>query len=145
MADCDLVIETITEDLDAKKQVFAELDRVCGPDIILASNTSTLSLTELAGATTHPERVIGTALHLSRLQGGHGRNHPRTEDVGRDVRDGRNVRRKTPEQEGIMVYESPGFVTTRADLPADQRSDCTLLPEGVASAEDIDDGDADRL
>ncbi len=59
LTDCELVIETITEDLDSKKAVFEQLDRICGPDVILASNTSTLSLTELASVASRPERVIG--------------------------------------------------------------------------------------
>ena len=55
----ELVIETISEDIDSKRAVFDQLDRLCGPEVILASNTSTLSLTELAGVTAYPERVIG--------------------------------------------------------------------------------------
>jgi 3-hydroxybutyryl-CoA dehydrogenase len=56
---CELVIETISEDPEAKKEVFAQLDQVCPSHVILASNTSTLSLTELASSTMYPERVIG--------------------------------------------------------------------------------------
>ena len=59
LSECDLIIETITEDLSAKKSLFADLDQICPPHIILASNTSTLSLTELAADTRYPERVVG--------------------------------------------------------------------------------------
>ncbi|MFD2879239.1 3-hydroxyacyl-CoA dehydrogenase family protein [Paenibacillus rhizoplanae] len=59
LSSCDMVIETIVEDLEAKQKVFNQLDQVCPSHIILASNTSTLSLTELASSTMYPERVIG--------------------------------------------------------------------------------------
>ncbi|MFD2612063.1 3-hydroxyacyl-CoA dehydrogenase family protein [Paenibacillus gansuensis] len=137
LSDCDMVIETITEDLDAKKEIFRELDTVCGPNIILASNTSTLSLTELAGETSRPERVIG--LHFI---------HPVSKidlvEVIRGLKTSENTFTSTKDfveetlaKKSVMVYESPGFVTTRLI--------CTLinealhtLQEGVASAEDID-------
>lgn len=137
LAACDMIIETITEDLDEKKKVFAGLDRVCGPDVILASNTSTLSLTELANETAVPERVIG--LHFL---------HPVSKidlvEIIRGLKTSEQTFRVTKQfvenaiqKKGIMVYESPGFVTTRLI--------CTLinealhvLNEGVASAEDID-------
>ncbi len=59
LADCDLVIEAIVEELDAKRELFAELERICRPDAILATNTAALSVTEIAAATTSPERVVG--------------------------------------------------------------------------------------
>ena len=59
LADCDLVIEAIVEELDAKQSLFAELERLCRPDAVLATNTSALSVTEIAAATSSPERVIG--------------------------------------------------------------------------------------
>ena len=59
LADCDLVIEAIVEELEPKRALFAELDRICRPDAILATNTSALSVTEIASATTRPERVVG--------------------------------------------------------------------------------------
>ena len=57
--ECDLVIEAIVEELEPKRALFAELDRICRPDAILATNTSALSVTEIAAATTRPERVVG--------------------------------------------------------------------------------------
>jgi 3-hydroxybutyryl-CoA dehydrogenase len=59
LADCDVVIEAIVEELDAKREVFGVLERVCRPDAVLATNTSALSVTEIAGATSTPERVLG--------------------------------------------------------------------------------------
>ena len=59
LADCDLVIEAIVEELDAKRELFAELERICRADAVLATNTSALSVTEIAAATATPERVVG--------------------------------------------------------------------------------------
>lgn len=59
VADCDLVIESVVEDLATKSALFTELDQVCGPDTILATNTSTLAVTELAVATGRPDKVCG--------------------------------------------------------------------------------------
>ncbi|HEX7057068.1 MAG TPA: 3-hydroxyacyl-CoA dehydrogenase NAD-binding domain-containing protein [Bacilli bacterium] len=137
LSECDMVIESITEDLEMKKNLFAELDKICREDVILASNTSTLSLTELAEATKRPENVIG--MHflypVSKIN---------LVEIIRGLKTSDNVFQETKqfveeviEKKGIMVYESPGFVTTRLI--------CTLinealhtLSEGVASAEDID-------
>ncbi len=63
LADCDLVIEAIVEELDPKRELFAELDRITRPDAVLATNTSALSVTEIAAATERPERVVG--MHFS--------------------------------------------------------------------------------
>ncbi|MBN1367482.1 MAG: 3-hydroxybutyryl-CoA dehydrogenase [Dehalococcoidales bacterium] len=60
LAECDLVIEAVFENMDIKKQVFSDLDKVCSPETILASNTSQLNITEIAGVTKNPSRVIGT-------------------------------------------------------------------------------------
>src|SRR5215218_7938322 len=59
LADCDLVIEAIVEELGPKRELFAELESVCRPDVVLATNTSALSVTEIAAATSSPERVVG--------------------------------------------------------------------------------------
>jgi 3-hydroxybutyryl-CoA dehydrogenase len=138
LGECDLVIETISEDLDAKKQVFEELDRHLPPAAILASNTSTLSLTELAGATRHPERVIGMHFIYPAF---------RTEvaEIIRGLQTSEETFARTKEfmektlgKKGVMVYESPGFVTTRLICLLINEA-LHLLEEGVASPEDIDD------
>jgi 3-hydroxybutyryl-CoA dehydrogenase len=59
LADCDLVVEAILEELDAKRELFGELERICRPDAVLATNTSALSVTEIAAATSSPGRVVG--------------------------------------------------------------------------------------
>ncbi|TXK81371.1 3-hydroxyacyl-CoA dehydrogenase family protein [Paenibacillus sp. N3.4] len=137
MAACDMVIETITEDLNAKKHVFFQLNQICPSSIILATNTSTLSVTEIAAVTTHPERVIG--MHFL---------HPVAKinlvEVIRAMKTSDETFEQTRKfvdeiiyKKSIKVNESPGFITTRLI--------CTLinealhtLSEGVASAEDID-------
>jgi 3-hydroxybutyryl-CoA dehydrogenase len=59
LADCDLVVEAVLEELELKRETFAELDRITRPDAVLATNTSALSVAEIAEATQHPERVVG--------------------------------------------------------------------------------------
>lgn len=135
---CDMVIETITEDLPMKKDMFNKLDRICAPDVILASNTSTLNLSDMAGETTRPDRVIG--MHFL---------HPVSKiDVVEIVR-GVKTSEETIDRakhfveelinkKGIMVFESPGFVTTRLICVLINEAVRTL-EEGVASKEDIDE------
>lgn len=138
LSTCDMVIETIIEDLDAKKEVFTQLDQVCPSHVILASNTSTLSLTELASSTKYPERVIG--MHFI---------HPVSKvdlvEIIRGLKTSDHTFNETKrfveevsDKKGIMVYESPGFVTTRM-ITLMINEAMHLLQEGVASAEDIDD------
>lgn len=137
LADCELVIETITEDLDSKKTIFEEIDRICGADVILASNTSTLSLTELASVTQHPDRVIG--MHFI---------YPVFKidlvEIVRGLKTSEDTFAKTKHfveevinKKGVMVFESPGFVTTRLICLLINEA-LHVLEEGVASAEDID-------
>ncbi|MFD1989820.1 3-hydroxyacyl-CoA dehydrogenase family protein [Paenibacillus nicotianae] len=135
---CELVIETISEDPEAKKEVFAQLDQVCPSNVILASNTSTLSLTELASSTMYPERVIGmhfiypvSKIDLVEIIRG-----LRTSDQTFEVT--KNFIEQTVNKRGIMVYESPGFVTSRIICLLINEA-LHVLEEGVASAEDIDD------
>ncbi|MUT65437.1 3-hydroxyacyl-CoA dehydrogenase family protein [Paenibacillus sp. NEAU-GSW1] len=137
LTDCELVIETITEDLEAKKEVFAHIDRICGPDTILASNTSTLSLTELASATARPERVIGLhfiypvfKIDLVEIV----RGLRTSEDTFVQTK---HFVEETINKKGVMVFESPGFVTSRLICLFINEA-LHVLEEGVASAEDID-------
>ncbi|MEI7024502.1 3-hydroxyacyl-CoA dehydrogenase family protein [Paenibacillus sp. y28] len=137
LSECELVIETITEDLELKEEVFRKLDEVCQPHCILASNTSTLSLTELAGTTARPERVIG--LHFI-----HPVNKIDLVEIIRGLKtseetfqDMRYFVEETLEKKSVKVYESPGFVTTRLICILINEALHTLS-EGVASEEDID-------
>ncbi|MFC5531798.1 3-hydroxyacyl-CoA dehydrogenase family protein [Cohnella yongneupensis] len=137
LASCELVIETISEDLDSKKAVIQQLDGILSKDAIIASNTSTLSLTELAGASQYPERVIG--MHFvyptSRID---------VVEIIRGLQTSDDTFNRTKAfveealtKEGVMVYESPGFVTTRLICLLINES-LHVLEEGVASPEDID-------
>jgi 3-hydroxybutyryl-CoA dehydrogenase len=137
LSDVDMVIETITEDAEFKQEVFAKLDEVCPADIILASNTSTLSLTEMASVTKRPERVIG--MHFL---------HPVAKinlvEIIRGLQTSEETfitTKKFVEEQitkkPITVYESPGFVTTRLICILINEA-MHALSEGVASAEDID-------
>ncbi len=137
LADCELVIETISEDLESKMEVFRQLDGILSADAVLASNTSTLSLTELAGASRYPERVIGMhfvypAFRIDVVEIIRGLQTS-DETFGRTKSFIDDVLAK----KGVMVYESPGFVTTRLICLLINES-LHLLEEGVASPEDID-------
>ncbi|MEK5061244.1 3-hydroxyacyl-CoA dehydrogenase family protein [Paenibacillus shunpengii] len=134
---CDLIIETITEDLEAKIKLFKQLEEIVSEDIILTSNTSTLSLTELASATNHPERVIG--LHwiypVSSIDVVEIIRGLKTSDDTFEFT--KKFAEEVLEKKGVMVYESPGFVTSRL-ICLHINEALHLLEEGVASAEDID-------
>lgn len=137
LANCELVIETISEDLDSKLHVFRKLDNIVSTDTVLASNTSTLSLTELAGASKYPERVIGMhfiyptsrvdVVELIRGLQTSDETFTRTQRFVEEVLS----------KKGVMVYESPGFVTTRLSCLLINEA-LHLLEEGVASPEDVD-------
>lgn len=134
---CDMVIETITEDLEQKKELFKKLDHYCAKHVVLASNTSTLSLTELANETEMPERVIGmhflypvSKIDLVEIIRG-----LKTSDETFQLT--KTFVEETLAKKAILVYESPGFVTTRLICVLINEALHTLS-EGVASAEDID-------
>ena len=134
--DCDLVIEAATENANVKKAIFKELDQVVKSDAILATNTSSLSITEVAMATSRPTQVIG--LHFfnpvpmmalvevisSQL------TDPSVAEKMKDLVLSIN---KTP----VIVNEAPGFVVNRILIPMINEA-IACLHEGVASAEDID-------
>ncbi|MFE4710100.1 MULTISPECIES: 3-hydroxyacyl-CoA dehydrogenase family protein [Bacillales] len=138
LSSCDMVIETIIEDLEAKQKVFHQLDQVCPSHIILASNTSTLSLTELASSTMYPERVIGmhfiypvAKVDLVEIVRGLKTSDKTFEDTKAFVDE-------VVEKKGVMIYESPGFVTSRLICLLINEA-MHVLQEGVASPQDIDD------
>jgi 3-hydroxybutyryl-CoA dehydrogenase len=132
----EIVIEAVPEDLELKTAIFQELDRVCPPEDILATNTSTLSVTEIAARTHRPDRVIG--LHflqpvpkvpLVEVVRGLATSDATYRDALEFVR----VLGKT----GIEVFEYPGYVTTRVILPFINEA-MHVVMEGVASAEAVD-------
>jgi 3-hydroxybutyryl-CoA dehydrogenase len=133
----DLVIEAVPEDLELKRDIFEKLDRLTRPEIILVSHTSTLSVTEIAAATTKPDKVIG--LHFL---------PPVTKiplvEVVRGLKTSKEtinaIREFAEEHLGktvVTVYEYPGYVTTRIIVPLLNEA-MHVLMEGIASAEDID-------
>ncbi|BBI33248.1 3-hydroxyacyl-CoA dehydrogenase family protein [Cohnella abietis] len=137
LADCELVIETISEDLDSKLEVFSQLDGILSDNSVLASNTSTLSLTELAGAIRNPERVIGMHFVYPAFR-------IDVVEIIRGLQTSDDTFNRTKafvdeilSKKGVMVYESPGFVTTRLICLLINEA-LHLLEEGVASSEDID-------
>jgi 3-hydroxybutyryl-CoA dehydrogenase len=138
LADCDLVIEAIVEELGAKQQLFAELERICRADAVLATNTSALSVTEIASATSSPERVVG--MHFfnpAPLM-------PLVEIVRAELTSDDAFERAYTlgEQLGkhpIRCHDTPGFVVNRVLIPL--LNDCVrVLDEARVSAEDLDAG-----
>ncbi|MDO4482598.1 MAG: 3-hydroxybutyryl-CoA dehydrogenase [Bacillota bacterium] len=134
--DADLIIEAATEDMESKKALFAELDALCKPGTIIATNTSSLSITEIASATGRPDKIIGMhffnpvpAMKLVEIIKG-----LTTSDETRDViLDLTKKIGKTP----VEVQEAPGFVVNRILVPMVNEG-IGILADGVAKAEDID-------
>ena len=136
LADCDLIIESSTENMDKKKELFAELDKVCRDDAILATNTSALSITEIAAVTSRPAQVIGMhffnpvpAMKLVEVVKG----IATSDEVKDAVVATTESLKKTP----VEVAEAPGFVVNRVLIPMINEA-VGILADGVASAEGID-------
>ena len=136
--DVDMTIEAVIENLDLKKKVYRELDAVAAPNVIFASNTSALSITEMAGATNRPDKFIGMhffnpvpVMKLVELIRGYGTSDE-TVKITKDVA---NKMRKT----AIEVLEAPGFVVNRILVPMVIEA-IYVLQEGLASAAEIDEG-----
>ncbi len=136
--ECDLVIEAITEDVNVKRALFAELDSVSKPETILASNTSSISITEIAAATKRPEKVIGMHFFnpvplMKLLESTRGfLTADQTLETALEV--GKKMGKVT-----ITAKDKPGFVVNRILDPMLNEA-IYLLDEGVASVEDIDNG-----
>ena len=136
IADADLIIEAATEDMEAKKSLFAELDKLCKPETIIATNTSSLSITEIAAATGRPDKVIGMhffnpvpAMKLVEIIKG-----LTTSDATRDtILELTEKLGKTP----VEVEEAPGFVVNRILIPMVNEA-VGILADGVADAKGID-------
>jgi 3-hydroxybutyryl-CoA dehydrogenase len=131
-----LVIEAVFEDMVLKKQLFAELDSICDKEVILASNTSSLSITEIASESIHQDRIVGihffnpaTVMKLIELIKGKNTSE-RTLKIAKDFSEGL---KKTV----IIVNDSPGFVTSRLIYVMCNEA-INMKLEGIASAEDID-------
>ena len=134
--DADLVIEAATEDMEAKKALFAELDQLVGPDTILATNTSSLSITEIAAATERPDKVIGMhffnpvpAMKLVEVIKG----LKTSEETKATILALTDKLGKTP----VEVAEAPGFVVNRILIPSINEA-IGILAEGSADVAGID-------
>jgi len=135
-ADCDLVVEAAIENMKIKKEIFAELDGICKPETILASNTSSLSITEVASATKRPDKVIGMhffnpapVMKLVEIIKGIATSQETFDAVKNlSVAIGK---------EPVEVAEAPGFVVNRILIPMINEASF-ILQEGIASVEDID-------
>ena len=134
--DCDIAIEVINEDMEMKKEVLKSLDKVCKPETILATNTSSLSITEMAAATNRPSKVIGmhffNPVHAMKLvevikgqltdEEVHNTIYSFAEKIG-----------KVP----TTVNEAPGFIVNRILIPLVNEG-IGVFAEGVASRDEID-------
>jgi 3-hydroxybutyryl-CoA dehydrogenase len=136
VADCDVVVEAATENVDLKLRIFADLDRIAKPAAILASNTSSISLTRIAGATKRPAQVIGMhffnpvpIMQLVELI----RALQTSDATFETVKALTQQVGKTP----VEVKNSPGFVANRILLPMLNEA-VFCLYEGLAKPEDID-------
>jgi 3-hydroxybutyryl-CoA dehydrogenase len=136
LAACDLVIEAIVEELDAKRELFAELERVCAPDAILATNTSALSVAEIAEPIARPERVIGMhffnpapVLPLVEIV--------RTEHSDEAAVDAAYAWAERAGKQPVRCNDSPGFIVNRILIPL--LNDCVrVLDEADVTPEDLD-------
>jgi 3-hydroxybutyryl-CoA dehydrogenase len=138
LAECDVVIEAIVEALAPKQELFTELERVCRADAVLATNTSALSVTEIASATSTPERIVGMhffnpaplmpLVEIVRAELTADEPFERAYELGRRLG-------KHP----IRCHDTPGFVVNRVLIPL--LNDCVrVLDEARVSPEDLDAG-----
>lgn len=132
----DLVIETVIEDLEIKRDIFEEIDKIAKPHTIFASNTSSLSISELQLATARPDKVIGMhffnpapVMQLVEVSIG--------DMTSKDTIDKIEVLSNKINKNAVRVYDSPGFVVNRILIPMINEA-INVLETGVASVEDID-------
>lgn len=136
LADVDLVVEAAVENMELKKKIFAELDSVCKPEAILATNTSSLSVTEVAMATKRPDKVIGMhffnpapVMKLVEII----RGMATSQETYDAVKETTLAIAKEP----VEVAEAPGFVVNRILIPMINEA-IGILAEGIACEVDID-------
>ncbi len=135
-ADCDVVIEAALEVMDIKKSIFKELDAICKPECILATNTSALSVTEIAAATNRSDKVIGMhffnpvpAMKLVEVIRG--------ANTSQETYDAIKAMSEKMGKSPVEINEAPGFVVNRLLIPMLNEGMYCLM-EGVANAADID-------
>jgi len=137
LKDVDFVIEAVIEDLELKKSVFKELDELCAPGVILASNTSSMSLTEIAAATNRPDRVCGMhffnpvpLMRLVEVIRGYATSD---ETIETTTALAQKMGKTTVE----VRKDSPGFIVNRIMIPHMIEA-IKIVEEGIASIEDVD-------
>ena len=134
--DCDLVIEAANEDMELKKKIFAELDKICPKHAILASNTSCLSITDMAVATNRPDKVLGLhffnpapvmkLLEIIKTTATSDETLKISQDFGTSL--GKTI---------VIAQDTPGFIVNRLMVPFLLNA-IRILEAGVATREDID-------
>ena len=137
LSNCDFVLEAATEKLEIKTEIFRELDQLCRPEVILASNTSSISITKLAALTSRPEKIIGMhffnpvpVMKLVEVI----RGLATSGETFSTVRDLASRLGKTP----VEVNDAPGFVSNRVLMPLLNEAMYTVM-EGVATPEAVDE------
>ncbi len=132
----DMVIEAVPEDMESKLEIFSMLDRMCLPDTILASNTSSLSITDISSVTYRRNRCIGmhffNPVHKMKLIEIVRAAETDDETVAATVEVGQRMGKET-----VVIKESPGFITSRINALIGNEA-FHMLEQGIASAEDID-------
>jgi 3-hydroxybutyryl-CoA dehydrogenase len=137
LKDVDFLVEAVLEDLDLKKKVFKELDGLCRPEVVLATNTSSMSITEIATATKRPEKVCGMhffnpapLMRLVEIIRGY---YTSDETVATATDLAKKMGKVTVE----VKKDTPGFIVNRIMTPHFLEA-IKMLEEGIATAEDID-------
>jgi 3-hydroxybutyryl-CoA dehydrogenase len=137
LVSCDFVVEAATEKFEIKTEIFRDLDQICRPEVILASNTSSISITRLAAVTRRPAKIIGMhffnpvpVMKLAEVI----RGLVTSQETFATVRDLALQLDKTP----IEVNDAPGFVSNRVLMPLLNEAMYTVM-EGVATAEAVDE------
>ncbi|MCP4568528.1 MAG: 3-hydroxybutyryl-CoA dehydrogenase [FCB group bacterium] len=136
VGEAEMVIEAIPDRLNPKRELFAELDKLCPDETILVTNTSTLSISEIASVTNRPAKIIGmhfinpvTKVQMVEVV----RGLQTSDETYQSIRDFAETINKQP----ILVHEYPGYVTTRIIVPLLNEA-MHILMEGISTAEDID-------
>ena len=137
LAACDFIVEAASEKLDIKSELFRDLDRICRPEVILASNTSSISITKLGATTSRPQKVIGMhffnpvpVMKLVEVV----RGLATSDETFQTVRELSVKLEKTP----VEVNDAPGFVSNRVLMPLLNEAMYAVM-EGVASPEAVDE------
>jgi 3-hydroxybutyryl-CoA dehydrogenase len=134
--EADLVIEAVPEEMDSKIEIFTLLDKICRPNTILASNTSSLSITEIASVTYRPRKCVGmhffNPVHKMKLLEVVRALETDDETIAAAFGVGRSMGKEV-----VVIKESPGFITSRINAMIGNEA-FYMLGEGIASAEDID-------